>query len=211
MSSVYKAGEVADRLKPFITRWINAAVSANANAEKDNGYLIFLYKISTAKIKPYSFTVAGMTAALAAAAIGDAIEIPIGTLTGDYTMVAGVKVVGKSRFATILTGQITGAAGASIENLSNIRTANDANALSGIVGQAAGIFYVHACHVEVTQSGAGTAAAVRQDAAGTVEVWSTYLSALSVGGAGYATYRTAGAIVIDGGVRLGSTAAIYDP
>jgi hypothetical protein len=208
--SVFKAGEVADRLRPFIQKWIDATLSKNANPGSDDAYLIELYKNTTGKIKRYSFTAAGMTGALAAAASGDGITLPIGTLTGNYTMIAGVKVIGKSRFATILTGQITGAAEASVENLSITRTANDGNALSGIVGQASGTFYVHACHIKCTQSGAGTAAGVRQDAAGTVEIWSTKLLSGSVGSS-YGSYRTAGAIVIDGGATLGTTAAVYDP
>jgi hypothetical protein len=176
----------------------------------DDAMLIRLYDNSAIEMGRYAATAAGFTSALAAAATGDAILVPPVTLAGNYTMTAGVHVVGISRFGTIFTGAITGAADASVENLSITRTANDGNALSGIVGQASGTFYVHACHIKCTQSGAGTAAGVRQDAAGTVEVWSTKLLSGSAGNS-YGTYRTAGIITVDGGATLGSTAAIYDP
>lgn len=176
----------------------------------DDTFYVWHYDNSAAELYRYAASAAGFAAALAAAASGDILLVPPVTISGNYTITAGVAVVGKSRFASIFTGAITGAAGASIENLSITRTANDANALTGVTGQASGTFYVSDCHITCTQSGAGTAAAVRQDAAGTVQVWGCRLYGSSAG-SGYGTYRTAGIITVDGGATLGSTAAIYDP
>lgn len=208
-----RPAEIWRKILPFAVRYFQKYFKKDSDLGKidTEDFVIKLHDLSNEAVIYYSPSPAGFAAALSASASGDAIELPIGTLTGNYTMTAGVKVVGKSRFATILTGQITGADEASIENLSITRTANDANALDGVIGQASGTFRIHACHITVTQSGSGTACGVKQESAGAIEIWSTYLYGNSVGGDGYGSYRTLGAISIDGGATLGSTAAIYDP
>ena len=131
--------------------------------------------------------------ALADATSGDIILLPAGTIDGDHTMIAGVKVVGRSRYATILSGQITGANGASIENLSVIRSANSAANLIGVDAPAAGTFYISDCDIEVTQSGSGDAYGISADVNGTlIEVWNSFVSGDSTGGTGYGGYRDTG-------------------
>lgn len=207
-----RPAEVWDKLYPFALRSFEKIFQKNSDKGKVNDdYLILLYDVSAEKIKDYSYSASGLAGANMAAASGDVIFIPPGTLTGNYTVKAGVAWVGLSRAKTILTGCITGAADSCIERLSIVRTANDAADLIGVEGQASGTFYVKDCDVTVTQSGAGLACGLRQNAAGLVMVWNTLLDGTSTGGDGYGSYRTDGAIIIDGGATLGSTAAIYDP
>lgn len=101
-----------------------------------------------------------LSAALAAAASGDMVRIPAGTITGNYTLTAGVTVRGIGVQASILTGQITGAAGAALENLSITRTANDSSKLCAVVGPGSGNLTIRECDISATQSGAGTGYAV---------------------------------------------------
>ena len=208
-----KASETYKLIEPFLKKDFASLFqkSSGKGSGKDRDYFIDLYDMSDEVIRSYSVSEAGLTGANGAAASGDVILIPNAIISGDYTITAGVAMVGISRSKTILTGSITGADEACIERLSIIRTANDANELIGIVGQASGTFYVKDCDVIVTQSGAGLAAGLKQASAGLVAVWNSLLQGISTGGDGYGSYRTSGAILIDGGATLGSTAAIYDP
>ena len=156
--------------------------------------------------KRYIYKLSQFQAALTKAYSGDIIEISGGTVTGNYTMIAGVRVIGKSRWATILTGQITGAAGASIENLSIIVSADDASDLVGVDSPASGTFYINGCDIEVTQAGAGNAYGLSVDVNGTtIDVWNSYISGDSTGGDGYAAYHSDGSAYIYGGRAYGST------
>ena len=157
--------------------------------------------------KRYIYKLSQFQAALTKSYSGDIIEISGGTVTGNYTMIAGVKVIGRSRYATILTGQITGASGASIENLSIIRTDDSATDIVGVDSPAAGTFYINGCDIEATQAGAGDAYGLSVDVATTtIETWNSYLYGSSTGGAGYAAYCTTGTAEINGGKAYGSTA-----
>jgi hypothetical protein len=63
--------------------------------------------------------------------------------------------------ASILTGQITGAADAKLECLSVTRAANDASKLVAVVAPASGALYIDNCDLSAVQSGAGTGYAVQ--------------------------------------------------
>jgi len=176
-----------------------------------SGNVILLHAANGAQVVEYEASDAGLAAAIAVAVSGDAIALPICTLTGNYTIPAGVHVVGRSRFSTILTGQITGGAGASLENCSIARSANDANALYGVVAPAAaGTFFMSRVHIQVTQAGSGNAAAIYTNGAGDVEAWNCSLRA-PAGGAGwhYGVYFDTGGnlVYIEAGVCIGATGA----
>jgi len=174
------------------------------------GDTILLFDSSGNPVAEYVLTSAGLTAALAAATAGDIITLPACTIAGDHTIPATVHVVGLARFGVILTGQVTGGTGASLENCCITRTANDANVLYGVVAPATGTFYLSHVNVLVTQAGAGNAAAIYSNAGGDVEAWNCSLRA-PAGGAGwhYGVYLDAGGNItyIEGGVCIGFTGA----
>lgn len=154
----------------------------------------------------YPVTAAGFAAAIAAASSGDVITVPPATITGNVTIPANVKIVGESRYGTILTGQITGSSGSSLENLSVIRTANDSSILKGVVAPSSGTMYISDCDIECTQSGSGDARAISGESGGSIEAWSCFLYGSAVSGTGLAAFRTGGgAIYIYGGKARGST------
>ena len=153
-----------------------------------------------------SITATDLDNALEDATSGDIILLPAVTIAGAHTVIAGVKVVGRSRYATILSGQITGASGASIENLSIIQSANSADNLVGVDSPAAGTFYINDCDIEITQAGAGNAYGLSVDVNGTtIEIWNSFVSGDSTGGDGYAGYRSDGSAYFYGGRAYGST------
>jgi len=95
--SVFKSSEVADRLRPFMQKWIDEKFSTQANIEDQGaGFAIILYDTANKKERYYSFTEAGLAGALAADASGDMILLPPGTLTltAGITVSAGVGLIG---------------------------------------------------------------------------------------------------------------------
>jgi hypothetical protein len=172
------------------------------------GDTILLFDSGGSPLAEFAATEAGLTAALAAATSGDTVWLPSITIGGDHTLIANVAVIGASRFGSILSGQVTGASGARLENCSVTRSANDANALYGIVAPGAGTTMLAGVHVSVTQAGAGNAAAIYAAAGGNVEAWNCSLRA-PAGGAGwhYGVYHSAGNIYQEGGVCIGFTGA----
>lgn len=168
---------------------------------------LVLFDNNFVKLSFYDPDSVGFDKALLAANDGDIILIPPCTIDDDHTMIAGVKVVGRSRFATILTGQITGAAGASIENLSITRAANSADDLIGVDSPASGTFWINDCNISVIQAGAGDAYALSVDVSGSVmKVYSSDLYGSSGSGSGYAAYHSDGSCYVDSGWSYGSTA-----
>lgn len=149
---------------------------------------------------------ATIAAALAAASGGDTIWLPPGTYSGDVTIPAGVTLVGMSREDCILTGQVTLGDGSVLENLSVIRTANDANQLEGVMAPTSGTAKIYRCNISVSQSGSGNAYAVSVESAGSLEVWGCYLYGSSASGIGYGGSRTGGgSLYIYGGRCIGSS------
>lgn len=152
---------------------------------------VTLWDESGKKKRFYNLTQFG--SAITAAGSGDIIEVSAGTITGDHTIPDGVRVVGRSRYATVFTGQITGGDGASIENLSIERSANDATTLIGVDSPGSGTFYIHNCDIEADQSGSGDAYGISADVNNTIiEVWNSYLYGNSGSGSGYGAYRDTG-------------------
>jgi hypothetical protein len=175
------------------------------------GNLIWRINTAGVGITWYPGSDAGFTAANAGASASDVILLPPKTFTNTLTITAGAKVVGWSRFTTTLSGQITGGAGSSLENLTITRAANDGGTLIGVISPAAGIFYITGCDIVCTQSGGGDCYAVSAEDNGTIiEIWNSYLYGnAGGGGTGYGARRDGGTsadmFVYDSRVR-GSTA-----
>ena len=168
--------------------------------------MILLYYADGSPAAEFAATGAGLTAALAAAASGDVLWLPANAgISGDVTVPAGVTVMGLSRGRSILTGKITLAAGANLCNLSVLRTANDGNDLIGV--ESAAESYIYACNISCIQSGAGNAMAVRATTGGDIDIFDSWLTGTSVGGAGYSAFAFSGCIHWYGGRATYSTAA----
>lgn len=188
---------------------LNGPVPTPAFASSAALYRIWLTHADGSSPQDYGVSEAGLLAANSAASSGDIIKLPTGTYSGDVTITDGVKVVGESRYATILSGEITGGDDASIENLSVIRTANDGNTLKGVIMAVAGTFYLNGCDIEVTQSGGGDARALSSEAnSSIIEAWNSYMNGDSSGGSGWGAWRDTGlatTVYIHAGRVTGST------
>jgi len=199
-----KVTELARRLEPFTLRMIRDVIGAqNATGTGGSQFNILLYDTSATKIRSFSATAAGLTAALAAAASGDVVWLPAGTIPGDHTI--AVPVVGASRTRSILSGKITIAANGVLSNLSVIRTANDANDLIGV--ESAAECYIYNCNVSCVQSGAGNVYGVKAITGGNISILDSWLSGHSTGGSGYSVFSSGGDIHVYGGIMEYSTAA----
>ena len=212
-----KISELIHKLEPYIVNIIEEYVKYNTSTGTGGtSFLpreqaIWLLDSGGAAIKDYSADASGFTSANTDASSGDVIWVPPCTVTGNYTIAAGVKVVGASRYATIFSGQITGGASSSIENLSINRTADIADTIKGVIDPSSGTFRIHSCDVTVIQAGAGDARAISAETNGTtVNVWNSYLYGSSGSGSGHGTWRDTGTsalIVAYGGRIRGSTAS----
>jgi len=98
----------------------------------------------------------GLTAALAAMSNGDVVKLPPCSISGDHVVPAGGALVGCSRENSILTGQVTLSDGAVLENLSIVRSVNNADDVYGVLlPTTGGTGYIYNCTISVTQAGAG--------------------------------------------------------
>ena len=201
--------ELAADLEPFMIDLINKVIGDHAGIGTDDDDLMLgnVIRLRGTTVDIFDGDDTGFENANAGAASGDVILLPAKTFASTLTITAGLKIVGWSRYTSILTGQITGAAGSSIENLTVSRTANSGDTLKGVVGPASGTFYIHDCDVKATQAGAGDAYGVSIDGNGDVDSWSSYLFGSSGSGSGYAAYHGGGTGngYIDGGRCFGNT------
>lgn len=193
-----KLTTLAKRLRPFIISQAMAAASAGAIVNEINKIILFPSAAVPAIFYPK--TAAGLTAALAAATATQEVRIngPC-TLTGNFTIPAGVELRANPLYLTTIVGTISTGANSYMENLTIAAVANDANALYGVTGPATGSAYLVNCNISAIQSGAGNAyavGAVNGSGIGNGNIYAEncYLSGSSVSGSGYAGRSTAGLI-----------------
>lgn len=184
---------------------IDLVVAAGITTVGRGGDTVLLFDSGGNPLAEFAATSAGLDAASAAAAAGDVVWMPAVTIIDDHVFTAGVHYIGVSRWASILTGEITLGNATTLEICSITRTANDANDLKGIIAPAAGIARIRDCSISCTQAGAGDAYAVAVESGGSVEGWGSYLNGDSAGGNGYAGFVTAGNLYLYGGRCVGST------
>ncbi len=189
---------------------INKVIGDHAGIGTDDDELLLgnVIRIRSTTVDVFDGDNAGFENANAGAASDDVILLPPKTFTSTITITAGVKIIGWSRYSTVLSGQITGTAASTLENLTLARTANDGNTIKGMINTASGICYVSNCVITVTQNGAGNGYAVSMDNNGILECWNCYLFGHSGSGNGYGVFDGGGAggVVIFGGRVAGSTA-----
>jgi hypothetical protein len=82
---------------------------------------VLLFSGSGALLAEYAYTEAGLAAAFAAAAAGDVVDLPAGTMTGDVTVPAGVTLRGMGA-ATVIDGAISAAAAAVLVDFLSYRS-----------------------------------------------------------------------------------------
>ena len=213
-----KTSDFAHDLTPYILQIVEdyARLNTSGSTSTETGgaflpreHTIWLLDSGGAAIADYEFDANGLTSANADASAGDIVWIPAGTITADFTCTAGVRYVGASRTGTIISGAVTGASAATLENLTVAHSASSGSALSGVAGPAAGTFRVVNCEITMTQSGAGNSYGLSVTVNGTtVIVWDSSITATSAAGDGYGTFRSGTAVLtIYSGYASGDTAA----
>ena len=155
-----------EALKPYLgsrsaSRGYGSAVTwENGYPTYDLRYVrlnkILLYSSGT--VTQYDNDDTGMALAISAANSGDTICVPPGTLASNYTVPADVTVVGASVEDVIFSGQITLSNGSAIENLSIVRSLDDATTAYGAYASVDSdeTAYICNCTIIVTQAGAGS-------------------------------------------------------
>ena len=116
------------------------------------GNVVLLFSGAGANLMEFAFSSAGLDLALAAAATGDVVLLPAGTIAGDHTVDAGVEVIGRGRAGTILNGKMTLGNGALLRDLSVTRSAAQAGDLIGVVAPVSGMAYVIGCDLVVNNA-----------------------------------------------------------
>jgi hypothetical protein len=166
-----------------------------------NGVLLF--SGSGALLTEYAYTEAGLAAAFAAAAAGDVVDLPAGTLTATLTVPAGVTLRGMGA-ATVIAGAVT--LKGRLKACRVTRTANSGDVLAGIVAGSVGDVGIIDDDVIVdVQNSGGPAYAVYMVTGGDITVKEGDLLA-EVGTDGYAAYVTSGAFRHERGAAKGTTA-----
>jgi hypothetical protein len=142
---------------------------------------------SLAGATSYSRDGAGFTAALTNYVSGDKVIIPAGIITGTFTLPAGVEVFGMGRHNTSIVGQVTGADGASINDLAVEYSTTSASLTYAVLGPTSGNFKIDHCIVVATNAGSGSTYGVWQPRNGHTDIdYSTLRGECSGGGLGYA-------------------------
>lgn len=204
-----KLTTLARRLRPFFVFQMEASLAALMEEGPDidlvdkqigrGGDTIITFDTGGNPVAEYAATSAGFD--LANADSGEITWLYGFTVDGDHIIPAGRRVIGNQRDTSILSGLITMGAGSSLENLSVIRTANDATTLIGVGGPPSGVAYLRNVRVSVTQSGAGAAYAVAANAGltidnGDIHIHRSELEATSTGGAAYCGLSSYGRLYV---------------
>lgn len=175
-------------------------IIGNTIQRAGNGTL--LYDAGGDPVREYAFTEAGVTEAFADSAVGDVVELPAGTLTGDVTVPAGVTLRGMGA-ATVIAGAIT--LKGRLKACRVTRTANSGDVLAGIVAGSVGDEGIlDDVTIDVQNSG-GPAYAVYMAAGGDITAREADLLA-EAGTDGYAAYVESGAFRHERGRAVGTTA-----
>lgn len=161
-----KPSEAWQKIKPFAMQDFGALFGAlgKSSGNSGEGFKIFLYDISTEKVREYSFSEDGLTGALAADASGDVILLPPGTitLTAGVIISAGVGLIGVGGdIKSVLQSSgdidklVIASSGSVIDNVYvNNSTANNAAARMAIYANDAAVLR---CQAQCINAGAGKA------------------------------------------------------
>lgn len=138
------------RMEPLILDLIRRVVGDFNNTGGDTlggPYAIRLYDESVQKVREYSHDDAGLEAALGAAAAGDTIWLPPGTVAGNHTIPDGIEVTGCG-INTVLSGVITNANTGILSNLKLSGTLTNSGYTYNVVGPAYAASFVGGASLE---------------------------------------------------------------
>lgn len=167
------------------------------------GDTILVYHSDGSAVAEFAATDVGLTAALAAMADGDTVELPSLTLTGGPWTIAHGTLRGKS-LATVLDGQVNVSDDCRLEGASVIRSEDDAGALY-CVALAAGA-RVEGCLLSITNA-TGDAYGVYAQHDG--DCYANDNIVLATGGSnGYGFYADGAEMWVTGGYVEASTAPV---
>lgn len=169
-----------------------ADIDITGSVVSRSGNAILLFDSGGAILQEYEATAVGLGDAIADTASGDVIWLPAVQISGNFTIPAGVHVIGMSRYASQILGNVTLEPGATLENLTIYVSSSGASTLYGLIGPqgATGTAKASNCDITVANGGAGDAYAVFIDQDGTsLEIWLCACLGESTGGDGYAGYR----------------------
>ncbi len=183
---------------------INVQGGGQTRTVSRSGETLLLFDSGGAALSEYAFTDAGLTAGLAVMAAGDVMEHPAGTISGGpWTLAAGT-LRGLSREDSILDGQLIVSDATAWENMSIIRSEDDAGTISGVV-EGAGAITATLINVRIDVANAtGEAHAVHMQYGGEIKVYDSELLA-ETGSDGYAAYDLDGDFYQFGGRAKGTT------
>ena len=128
-------------------------IIGNTIQRAGNGVL--LYDAGGDPVREYAFTEAGVAEAFAAAAAGDVVDLPAGTLTGDVTVPAGVTLRGMGE-ATVIDGAVVLGEGARLIDVTASLTDTDSDDLIVVQGGNGAV----CVHVTVIGEQSGTGAII---------------------------------------------------
>ena len=165
------------------------------------GDTILLYDSGGLPVAEFAATDAGLTAALAAMAAGDVVELPAVTISGGPWTVSAGTLRGMSREGSILNGQVTVNDATALETLTIERSEDDAGAIYGVV-DGGGTAKLVDVTVNVANA-TGPAYAVYVAADGSLYAYDCALTA-EMGSSGYAAYVSLGRFYQIGGLALGT-------
>jgi len=147
-------------------------------------YKIYLQSAGNETVTAYDADATGLAAAIADAGDGDIIILPAVSIDGDFTVPAGVSLIGRERKRTVLTGQITIGAASVLYNLT-VERSEEGDATGVVCAASADDAYLYNVTISVTST-SGNATGV-WDSAGTLCLAYCNITA-TAGGVGRAVY-----------------------
>lgn len=183
-----------------------AALAGKADVHThDFLYLYKIIRVTPGSQVQYVYSDTALATAISEASSGDEILLPPRVISGNVTAKAGVALTGLSRNNTILTGLLTGAADARLENFSLWRTANDGSDLKGLIAPASGECVLYNCNILVSQAGAGKAYGIYASAGGNLTFRHCNVTGNSASGSGYGVGVSIGSLKLYHSELNGST------
>jgi hypothetical protein len=160
-------------------------------------------------------TAAGLNEAIAAAGTGDVIFMPDVDIVGDFSIPAGINLVGVSSRESIIEGQVTIEPGCLLENLKIINQANDATEIIAVIAtetsDSTELSRIKGCEIYAYQCGTGNTTAVYLDSSGVdLLVENSTIVADSNGGYGYTFSSNGGNCNVYHSQYYGKTEVFHD-
>jgi hypothetical protein len=144
----------------------------------------------------FDVTTLGLELALLASIADDIVDIPAGTLTGDFWIPYGVEVKGKGRDNTIIEGTIYGEEYSTLSSVLVKNYASSSENLYGVIAPSTGIyseesdlrtcFQVIDCYIKIRNSGIGNSYGFTTELGGELYLEKTSINSISDSGEGYA-------------------------